>query len=134
MLGRIYKLECNDGYYYIGSTIQTLEKRIALHKFYSKIRTTKVYNYINKINWDNVKIVLIKEVEVFSLKELHIEENIYINLNNILCLNERLAYISDEDKKEYKKKWCEDNKEKRQLMRKKNDAKYYLKKNSVKIL
>ena len=66
-----------------------------------------------------------------SLKELHIEENIYINLNDISCLNERLAYTSDEDKKEYIKKWHEDNLEKRRLSRKKSDAKYYLKKKNL---
>ena len=131
MLGIIYKLKCNDGSYYIGSTVQTLEKRFAIHKFYSNIRTSKVYNYINTINWVNVTMVLIKEVEVLSLKELHIEENNYINLNDTLCLNERLAYTSDEDKKKYINKWHEDNKEKRRLSRKKSDAKYYLKKKNL---
>jgi hypothetical protein len=131
MLGIIYKLKCNDGSYYIGSTIQTFKKRLALHKFYSKERNSKVYNHINTIGWEKVEMMLIKEVEILSLKELHVEENNHINLDDILCLNERLAYTTDEDKKEYKKKWCEDNKEKRRLSRKKSDAKYYLKKKSL---
>ena len=101
MLGRIYKLECEDGYYYIGSTKKTLEHRLWTHKESSKTKPYKVYNHINSIGWDKVKIILIKEIEVESLKELYIEEDIYINLNDILCLNYRLSYST---RKEIQKK------------------------------
>ena len=116
MLGRIYKLECEDGYYYIGSTVEeTIQERLWKHKESSKRKPYKVYNHINNITWDKVKMVLVKEIEVLSLEELHTEENIYIDLDDMLCLNTKRAYQTDEERKEYmselNKKWYNENKE-----------------------
>jgi predicted GIY-YIG superfamily endonuclease len=116
MLGRIYKLECEDSHYYIGSTVkETIKERLWKHMESSKTKPYKVYNHINKITWDKVKMILIKEIEVLSLEELHIEENKYINLDDILCLNTKIAYQTDEERKEYmsefSKKWYNDNRE-----------------------
>ena len=40
-MGKIYKLECDDGYYYYGSTKGSLETRFVFHKKDSKSKTEK---------------------------------------------------------------------------------------------
>ena len=45
--GKIYKLVCEDGCYYIGSTIQKLNLRFNSHKKSSKKVPCRVYDHIN---------------------------------------------------------------------------------------
>ena len=66
--GKIYKLVCNDGYYYIGSTTQELNNRLNNHIYLSKSCVNKVYHYINFIGWDNVTITLIENYSCNSKK------------------------------------------------------------------
>ena len=69
--GRIYKLVCDDGYFYIGSTKTELKKRLYNHKKTSEKQTErKVYKHINSIGWDKVKIVLIEEYLCSTKEEL----------------------------------------------------------------
>jgi len=113
--GVIYRLQCNDSYYYIGSTINNLNARISCHKFHSKqFPEKKLYKHINNIGWDNVEIELVEEFSCSSKKELNKREDYYIqaakNMNDVFCLNLNRAYVTKEEKKENMKKYAEENK------------------------
>lgn len=108
MIGWIYKLQCDDGYYYIGSTSAVLlEQRLARHKRDSKISKSKVYNHINNIGWDKTKIIELEYKLFNNVKELKQLEDKYIrdNIDNKLCLNKNRVYITKEEQSEYKKQW-----------------------------
>jgi hypothetical protein len=111
--GKIYRLMCNDGYYYIGSTIVKLNLRFNSHKKSSKIMNTPVYNHINKIGWENVEIELIEEYPCNVKKELNKREDFYIkrSKNDPLCLNINRAYISKDERKEIQKDYYEHHKD-----------------------
>lgn len=113
---KIYKLICNDSYFYIGSTISTLSTRLKNHKKDSKDSNSKLYNHIKKIGWDNVKISLLEEFITINKQELLEKEYDYIRKENSeFCLN---TYIYDNEndriknRKEYIKKYEETNKDK----------------------
>ena len=117
--GKIYRLICEDGRYYYGSTIQKLYIRLNHHKCSSKTDTNKIYLHINKIGWDNVKIELIESYPCDSKQELNKKEEYYIN-QSILdpkCLNTISAYLTEEQQKEridtYQSQYRIDNAEKR---------------------
>ena len=96
--GRIYQLVCDDGYYYIGSTKNELRKRLSNHKTDSKRRpTARVYDHINKLGWDRVKIVLIEELTCKNKDELVRKEYEYIikNKTDTKCLNMNLGNTFD---------------------------------------
>jgi hypothetical protein len=97
---KIYKLVCNDGYYYIGSTIQELNNRLNNHKKLSKTGVNKAYNYINSIGWDNVEIELIEKYKCNSKQELNNREEYYLNNSkeDDLCLNFKDINIYDNGK------------------------------------
>jgi len=102
-LGKIYKLQCSDGYYYIGSTITSLVTRLKNHKGSSKrdlCKNYKVYKHINQIGWDNVQILLLEEYPCNSRKDLCIKETEYIvcEIDSPLCLNNNISFISDEER------------------------------------
>ena len=103
---KIYKLICNTGYYYIGSTTSKyLSTRYANHKVDSKrdkYANNKVYSYINNIGWDNVRIVLLESVSCLNKDELKMKENEYIikSENDCLCLNSNRAFLNNDERKE----------------------------------
>ena len=113
-IGRIYKLVCNDGYFYIGSTIQTLNKRLTHHKQDSKRLKLKLYKHINTIGWENVKMELLEELTINNRKELLNKEGEYIRKEfSNLCLNMVTPPIdAKESEKESKRRYREKNKEK----------------------
>jgi hypothetical protein len=101
--GKIYKLQCSDGYYYIGSTTTSLDTRLKNHKGSSKTdlcKNYKVYKHINQIGWDNVQILLLEEYPCNSRAELCIKETKYIlgEIDSSLCLNNNISFISDEER------------------------------------
>ena len=87
--GKIYRLLCDDGHYYIGSTIQPLNVRFNVHKHLSKNGVNKIYEYINQIGWDNVTIELIEDYPCDTKKELTDREKYHTaqSKNDPLCLN-----------------------------------------------
>ena len=89
---KIYRLKCEDGNYYIGSTIQSLPDRLKKHKSLSKSNTNSLYNHINNVGWDTVIIELITEYPCNSKKELNTKEEEYIEhaMDDDLCLNHDL--------------------------------------------
>lgn len=101
----IYKLICEDGHYYYGSTIVSLRMRLHGHKESSKTMTSRVYKHIVEIGWDKVKIECIERVSCKDRKELREVENKYIleNRNDPLCLNTLRAYTSEGEKRNMEK-------------------------------
>lgn len=110
---KIYKLECEDGHYYYGSTINELRIRLRDHKNASKTKSYRVYQHINTIGWENVKIIMIEEYPCQNRRELTMKENEYIksNKSDPRCLNNILAFNTEEERKECKRKHYEKNKE-----------------------
>jgi hypothetical protein len=111
--GKIYKLQCNDGHYYIGSTIRSLQSRFNDHKSASKWQTSHVYNYINNIGWDNVTITLLEEYSCKTKKQLDKKENEYIkeSIEDPLCLNINRSYRTVNEVIEYQHKYKEENRD-----------------------
>lgn len=110
--GKIYRLLCNDGHYYYGSTIVNLSRRLYSHKDSSKKMTSKLYNHINKIGWDNVKIELIENFPCENREQLRKKENEYIisTINDSLCLNTLKSHITDEERDKRCKNYYLENK------------------------
>lgn len=97
---KIYFLWCSDEYFYIGSTIESINRRLARHKQDSKkFPHRKVYAHINELGWDEVRIELIEAFSCNSRKELHEKENEYISslIGDERCLNEKAAHLTEEE-------------------------------------
>lgn len=111
--GKIYRLLCDDGHYYIGSTTNTLAGRLSNHKQSSKTQTSRVYQHINNIGWDNVMIEMIEEFPCDSKDELTAKEDTYIKelKSDELCLNFNRPNIPPEEKKILLKEYYEAHKE-----------------------
>ena len=73
-----------------------------------------VYKYFNSVGWENVKIVLLEECYLDNKEQLLREEdkNICMFRDELLCLNNRRAFITAEDKQEYFKEYYDQNKHK----------------------
>jgi len=68
-MGFIYKLYSTvDDNIYIGSTSYSLKKRFLEHKSLSKVKSYKIYEHFNRINWDNVRIELLEDVPEIGVK------------------------------------------------------------------
>lgn len=89
--GKIYKvIDENDDIIYVGSTKQTLKRRWGYHEF----------------KCDEYKIVLIENYPCESKNELRKMEQKFIDLYNEMgLLNQRKAYRTKEEEKEYIKKY-----------------------------
>jgi len=92
--GKIYRLLCNDGHYFIGTSASELRYCLNQHKINSSKKSViKIYEHINKLGWANVKIELIEAYPCKSKKELN--DRLEYHLNEIknkkiklhLCLN-----------------------------------------------
>ena len=100
---KVYKLFCDDGYFYYGSSIQKyLSTRMWSHKADSikdKYKNNKVYTHINKIGWERVKIILVEEFPYISRDDTRRRENIHIvkDLNNPFCLNNNRSFITTDE-------------------------------------
>jgi hypothetical protein len=104
MFGRIYRLIGGDKFY-IGSTIQTLARRLSKHKSRSKEKDRKnsnLYKYFTEIGWENVTIELIEEIEIKTRKDLFELECKYIrdSLIDEKCLNINRPVRTIEERKE----------------------------------
>lgn len=103
--GKIYKLQCEDGYYYFGSTASELRKRHHKHKQHAKeFPERRVYKHINSIGWDKVRIILVEDFPCESKEHLRRKEDEYIreNKKDPLCLNMfNATYNALESQREY---------------------------------
>jgi len=102
---KIYKLVCDDGYYYYGSTIQTLDERLWHHRGSSKTMTSKLYSHMREIGLEKVRIELVETVVCRNRKELRTVENKYIlaDINDTMCLNTLRSYTSETEKRAMEK-------------------------------
>jgi len=109
----IYKICCDDllEFIYVGST-KSFRQRKNHHKTaYYKGDTKKIYNTIRENGgWENWRMVILEELGEVSFTEARIKEEehrVKLNAN----LNMQKCYTTEEEKKEIKKKWREDNKD-----------------------
>lgn len=113
--GLIYKLQCDDGAYYYGSTCSGLEKRLYAHKNIGAKNhpERRIYAHIVKIGWEHAKMILQEKYSCSSKMELLQREDHFIRAakGDPLCLNSNCAFQTDEQKAETKKQYAEDNKE-----------------------
>ena len=113
--GQIYKLVCDDGHYYIGSTKSELKYRLYHHKQHSLLwPDRKVYEHILRCGWNTVKIECVEEVTCASRDELRKKENEYIknSLSDPLCLNIKKAHLTKEELLQQQKEYLQANKDK----------------------
>ena len=118
--GKIYKLVDNtNGNIYVGSTCQTtLAQRLSEHVSKYKMYMNGKYNYVTSfeiIKNGNYDIVLLEACSCETKDELHARERHYIESLN--CVNKYLK--CSKNRKEYKKKYYEANKEANKEARKK---------------
>ena len=88
--GKIYTITCEDGAIYIGSTIQTLNDRLAIHK--SKNQICSMYYYIRDNydgDWSKCKIELYEKYPCNNKKELNRKEGEITQL--IGTINKQIA-------------------------------------------
>ena len=91
---KVYKLiNSVDSKIYIGSTTQSLCKRLAKHKSDAKKNPQFVHKHFNTIGWDTVRIILIETVECFNKEQLTQREQYYIDLLKP-SLNRWSAYVN----------------------------------------
>lgn len=114
--GKIYMIMTeNSNEIYIGSTTQTLTKRLKEHE--SRFRRGVKYCSSQEIlKQGNYKIVLIKDFACNSLIELEAEETKF--QKDLVCVNKQRARLTEEEKRQYKKQYKIDNKEKIKQQRK----------------
>ena len=88
-LSKIYRIVCQNDFYYIGSTTQSLDARLKTHKNSSHSKLTDLHIHINTIGWDDVSIELVEEYPCKSKKELYAREQYYVaqSKHDKLCLN-----------------------------------------------
>jgi hypothetical protein len=109
--GKIYKINCSDGHYYIGSTINSLSQRLSHHK-HSSNKDTSLSQYRDSLEDKTLTIELIEKYPCNSNEELRVREDYHIGLhkNNELCLNIKRAHITSEERNEMVKKYYEEHK------------------------
>ena len=74
---KIYKLQHEDGHFYIGSSTNELRVRLKQHKNKSKDgNNRRVYQHINN-EWDKVRIILIESFVCANRQELVKKEDEY---------------------------------------------------------
>ena len=112
--GKIYRMICTDGHFYIGSTINTLNFRFSNHKRSAKQgNTSPCYLYFNTIGWEHVTMELVENYSCKSNKELIRKEDEYIQKakKDPLCLNFKRAHVAVEERPEYIKTYLEKNRD-----------------------
>jgi hypothetical protein len=102
-IGKVYRIDFPDGYFYIGSTRYKLKERLNKHKqermkflkadlAAGRTLTSRFEIYLSKNGWNNPEINLIEEVKVENSKELkdhemeHISKHYHDSKNlNAIC-------------------------------------------------
>ena len=110
--GIIYMIECKDSTireFYVGSTLKTYSYRRDHHKSASKVKKTKLYNFINNNGqWNNWNVNVIEYVYVKTKLDLRLHEQSWID-TLLPTLNSNRAYLSDDELKQYKNQYYQDN-------------------------
>ena len=93
MNGKVYKLTCESGKVYIGSTCTTLDERLQKHKSDNNDCTSK--------GFVNPTIELLEEIECENRDELLWKEREYIKNND--CVNKNKPICNDKERKKHTK-------------------------------
>ncbi len=93
MKGKVYKLTCESGAIYIGSTVRTLEQRLKEHASKSNVCASK--------DFINPKIELLEEID-YNNDELLWKEREYMEKNK--CVNKKKAVLTKKEKKDQARK------------------------------
>ena len=99
---KLYRLFDDEGYFYYGTTTESLAVRKAKHKYDAKKQGgRKVYERFEG-RWDKVQIELVKSCPCANSDELHLIENDMIRAErrNPLCLNVALPIYTAEGYRE----------------------------------
>jgi len=111
----IYKLQCEDGHYYYGSTRNLLHKRFYEHKKKAVLYPERrVYKHIlANGGWDATRMVLVEAFPCANRGELIRKEDEFIrgSRQDPMCLNTLCAVTTPEQYKERQKAWKLENKE-----------------------
>jgi GIY-YIG catalytic domain len=113
-LVRIYRIENKiNNLIYIGSTVQLLYKRMANHRNdANKGYQTNLHRAMRHLGYHNFYIILIKEIQCTDLDIARLEEQVEINrYDEKILLNENAALDSNAYKREYRKRFYQQNKE-----------------------
>ena len=107
MSGLVYRLTSRcDGYFYIGSTMNTLADRMKHHKalLSDPVRCrSPVYTHFNDVGWENNAVI--EQVEEFvgisrtELRQREMDELMKV-VDDPLCLNRNRPIRTEADKKE----------------------------------
>jgi len=95
MKGKVYKLTCESGKVYIGSTNRTLDERFKEH--------ISKNNYCASNGFISPVIELLEEIE-YNKDELLWKEREYIK--KIKCVNKNKPILTKKEKKDKAKKGC----------------------------
>ena len=102
--GIIYFIICilNPSIIYIGSTLNTIDKRMTKHsqqyKYFTegKYHNYSIYEYFTKYNIENFKIIPIKTYQVVDENHIHAYEQLWINkyqkFKNLKVINIQSAF------------------------------------------
>lgn len=107
---KIYKItNTENDILYIGSTIQKLKRRFAHHKHKQKIGVNyPMYEAMRGLGFDKFNIELIENFDCNDKKELLNREQEIIDMyDNIKLYNKFRAKRTNDEKKEYQKKYNE---------------------------
>ncbi len=79
---KIYKLvDMVNGYFYIGSTCNSLSRRLYEHRAKAKqFPERKVYRYLNEIGFENIRIILIIDYPDCTNKNENLEKSKNISI------------------------------------------------------
>ena len=102
MEGKIYRLQGDDGSFYIGSCFISLTRRLSMHKYdCNRSPTRKISIHFNTIGWDKINIILIKEINCDTKEQLRIleQEEIDKHKQNPQCLNSYNSFGQDKERK-----------------------------------
>lgn len=110
--GKVYKIQSPCGLVYYGSTTQKLSRRMTMHRY--DVKRNKNLTSIPVVKAGGI-ISLVELVPCNSKEELHARERFYIDNNE--CVNKNKPRRKEEYLN-YRKRWCEENKEHVQLKRK----------------
>lgn len=95
--GKIYKVQFDDGHYYIGSTAGELRRRLFEHR--CKASDNACSKHMKEVGKDTCRIVLVEDYPCESREHLHRKEDEHIQAHrgNELCLNIFRAFRTDEE-------------------------------------
>jgi predicted GIY-YIG superfamily endonuclease len=111
MKGVLYRFQCRQtGKFYIGSTTQTIKKRLKNHKSKAKEyhrRNTPLYSHVNSVGWNSMDIIIVTERDFDSKPQLlQLEKDeIMKYLTDVKCLNHNKPIRTLEEKKEHDKQY-----------------------------